>query len=113
MTIIQGTSALCKCGKPAIMRKYKDGRKPTSMGACHECISLRSKGRKRNPISAEVRKAKKLFLKKHKLSESVSHPMIVTLDFAKYQEIYLKLKDKAHLEMRTIEAQIIYSLRTV
>jgi hypothetical protein len=103
---------LCKCGKPAIIRRYKNGRKPSSMGTCHECLSLRMKGISKNPKN-QIKRAKRSFLKKHKLSGSISHPMIITLDFSRYQDIYLKLKEKANVEMRTVESQIIYHLRTI
>lgn len=91
----------CKCGKPAVMRKYKDGRPSTSMGACHDCITERMR-------NGKTRKDKKKIERKVIKGNSK-----ITLDFTNYPDIYNKLVEKAKTEMRTIESQIIYSLRTV
>lgn len=103
----------CKCGKPAIIRHYKKSNmKPTSMGVCRDCLVLRIKNRK--PRKGNPFKGKAKFIKnKIAFIPLAETNYQVTLDFTNNIEIFNKLKEKAKAELRTIENQILYALRTV
>lgn len=94
----------CKCGKLAVMRKRKDG-KTSSMGACHDCLSTRMKA------GRGKRKLKGL---NHKIPTSkIKVDYSVSVDFYNHKDVYNKLLEKSKIEIRTLEAQIIYMLRMV
>ena len=101
---------LCKCGNPTIIRHYKKSNmKPTSMGVCRECLIKRMKDRKPrrkgNPYKGKAHWPKPERAKKEDCK--------VILDFTQNLDIFNKIKEKAEKELRTIENQILYLLRTV
>lgn len=105
----------CKCGNPTAIRHFKDGRQ-NSMGACRECLQKRAKNifTKKTNIDRKPKKERKKKRKQRKKSNLiVDNDFIIRIDFSNYQEILNKIKDKAKAEIRTIESQILFYLKTI
>jgi hypothetical protein len=89
----------CKCGQPTIIRKFKDGRQ-NSMGVCRDCLSIRNKRRRKKDPKNPSKPIEKENFK-------------IVIDFSNHPDILKRVQDKAKSEIRTIESQIIFFLKTI